>query len=75
MLINSLVHARQGMVSHGKDLRDHGEPIARTASGEPAADLPGHLVGLLTARRGFEANAALARRTDETLGTLIDLLA
>ena len=39
------------------------------------ADLPRAVVGMMAARRGFEATLAVSRRRDEMLGTVIDVLA
>ena len=51
------------------------EPAAHDAAVEPAPPLPESLVGILTARRGYEANATVLKSADELLGTLIDELA
>ena len=49
--------------------------MLRAAAGEEDADFAGAAVGMLTARRGYEASLAVVRSRDRMLGTLIDTLA
>ena len=46
--------------------------IARDGAG---GDLQGNIVRLIQARQDVEANAAVVRTADKTIGTLIDVLA
>lgn len=49
--------------------------VVRAATGDDQEDLAGATVGMLTARRGYEASLAVVRSQDRMLGTLIDMLA
>lgn len=45
------------------------------AAGGEGSDLADDLVGGLSARNGFQANARVLREADDTLGSLLDVLA
>ena len=67
--------ALQGMQSNQRAFERHADAISRC--GDPAGPglLPRDVAGLMVAGRGFEANLAVLSRTDDLLGTLIDVLA
>jgi hypothetical protein len=54
---------------------DASSRVVRAATGDDQEDLAGASVGMLTARRGYEASLAVIRSQDRMLGTLIDRLA
>ncbi len=51
------------------------ERVVRATLDDEGGDLAGAAVGMLTARRGYEASLAVVRSRDRMLGTLIDTLA
>lgn len=48
---------------------------ARVARGGAEGDLAGNMVDLMKARHQVRASAAVIRTADETIGTLLDVLA
>lgn len=54
---------------------DAARRVVNAATGDAGEDLPDAAVGMLTARRGYEASIAVVRAKDRMLGTLIDTLA
>lgn len=54
---------------------DAARRVVRATTGDEGEDLAGAAVGMLTARRGYEASLAVVRARDRMLGTLIDTLA
>ena len=80
MMINGLNSALQGLQRNQRDFLDHAERISRwglsgVESGDQGIDLAEEMIGVLAARRGYEANLPVVRTLDEMLGTLIDVLA
>ncbi len=79
MLGSILSTAVQGLQVNQLNLEQHATQISRYGTEAPAAEssvnLEQELVGVMTSRRGFEANLAVVRTADEMLGTLIDVLA
>jgi hypothetical protein len=80
MITDAMTSALQGMQQNTDAMNRHAQQIARwgTGGGDPAAqqiDLHREMVGVLQARRGFEANIPVIRATDEMLGSLIDVFA
>ena len=80
MITSALNSALQGLAYHQKAFADHAQRIASWQPAEPPADpdrvdLPREMVGLLMAKRGYQANLAVVKAADEMLGTLIDILA
>lgn len=72
--------ALQGINYNKQSFYKHAERIS--VSGQTTTDnksdnafLPEEMVGMIEAQRGVEANAALLRIADRTLGSLIDVLA
>jgi hypothetical protein len=49
--------------------------VVRAGAGGEGEDFAGAVVGMMTARRGYEASLAVVRSKDRMLGTLIDTLA
>lgn len=49
--------------------------VVRSATGDETVDLADAAVGMMAARRGYEATFAVVRAKDRMLGTLIDMLA
>lgn len=54
---------------------DRFDASARRTAAEPLADLGGEIVERITARTGFQANAAVVRTADDMIGTLLDMMA
>ena len=80
MSIAALNHALTGMSLNLRRFEGHADRISRWGTTDPRTDeeplqLHEELVGVMTARQGYEANLAVARAADEMLGTLIDILA
>jgi hypothetical protein len=67
--------ALQGLHMNQRAFERHADAISRC--GDPAGPglLPEDVVGLLVSERGYEANLAVLARTDDMLGTLIDIRA
>ena len=76
MITSALGSALYGMQTHQRDLARRAERVAAwgTDAGAGVA-LERELVGVMEARRGYEANVAVARAADDMLGSLIDVLA
>lgn len=81
-MISALSSASQGMESNQQAFTRHADRISRWGSPQAgvvastdSVDLPLEMVGLLQARRGFEANLSVVRAADEMLGSLLDILA
>ncbi len=76
MVTGALSSALAGMQSNQRAFARHAERVAAVGTGPPAPDvsLEDELVGVMQARRGYEANLAVARAADDMLGTLIDVL-
>jgi len=51
------------------------ERVVRAGTGDESEDFAGAAVGMMTARRSYEASLAVVRSRDRMLGTLIDTLA
>ncbi len=80
MSIAALNYALLGMNLNLRRFETHADRISRWGTTGPRADeapiqLHEELVGVMTARHGYEANLAVGRTADEMLGTLIDVLA
>jgi flagellar hook protein FlgE len=76
--------ALAGMQRHQEAFARHADRIARwglpTDAGDGTGtagdiDLATELTGVLTSRRGYEANLAVVRAADDMLGSLLDVLA
>ena len=80
MMIHGLNSALQGIQKNLQDFQKHADRISQWGTSDVGADGQGidlaeEMVGVLTARRGYEANLPVIRAQDEMLGTLIDILA
>lgn len=80
MISSALNSALQGLAWQQKAFAEHAERIAswhpvEPGSTEESVDLPREMVGLLVAKRGYQANLAVVKAADEMLGTLVDILA
>ncbi len=80
MSIAALNQALIGMSLNLRRFEGHADRISRWGTtgsrvGEAPIQLHEEVVGMMTARHGYEANLAVARTADEMLGTLIDVLA
>ena len=80
MLIQAMNTALQGMARNQQAFEQHADRISRWGTtrsdgSQPDIDLDTEMVGVLTSRRGYEANLAVARTADEMVGTLIDTFA
>ena len=77
MIVSALASALNGMQTNQRSLARHADRIAGwgTSADPGEISLETELVGVLQARRGFEANLAVARAADDMLGSLIDVLA
>lgn len=80
MITSSINAALQGLQANQKTFLESARRISREGTGlspqeghapGPEADL----VGLMTSRRGYEANLQTLRVADEMLGSLLDVLA
>ena len=68
--------ALQGLQLNQQAFQRYAHAISLVGTVEPDGyDLPGNIVGLMTAQRGFEANLAVLDRADEMIGSLLDVLA
>jgi flagellar hook protein FlgE len=54
---------------------DRFDASARRTAADPLVDLGGEIVERITARTGFQANAAVVRTADDMIGTLLDMTA
>ena len=80
MSIAALNHALIGMSLNLRRFEGHADRISRWGTtgprdGEAPIQLHEEIVGMMTARHGYEANLAVVRAADEMLGSLIDILA
>ena len=77
MVTNALSSALSGLQANQRALARHAERIASAGADPPPADLSleDEMVGVMQARRGYEANLAVVRAADDMLGSLIDVLA
>lgn len=77
MISSVFASALNGMQVNQRTLGRHAERIAAwgTSAAPGAVSLETELVGVMQARRGFEANLAVVRAADDMLGSLIDVLA
>ncbi|MFO7608367.1 MAG: hypothetical protein R6X35_04110 [Candidatus Krumholzibacteriia bacterium] len=77
-MIGAYAAALSGLQANQRSFARHAERVAAWGTSADQADevhLERELVGVLQARRGYEANLAVARAADRMLGTLIDVLA
>ena len=79
-MLASINSALQGMAHNQRSMAQHAQRISRWGTTTPTAENPGidlneEMVGVLTSRRGYEANFAVLRTSDELLGALIDTFA
>jgi hypothetical protein len=81
-MLSAVSRALQGLQYHQRDFARHAERISMWGRRSPGApdnddgvDLAAETVGLLQARRGYEANLPVLRTADEMIGTLLDVLA
>jgi flagellar basal body rod protein FlgG len=76
MISTAINHALQGIQANQNLFKASAQGISRAlAPGSEGQDLVKHEVGLLSARRGLEANLNVVQVADEMLGSLIDTLA
>lgn len=80
MVSSAINSALQGLAWHQKSFAEHAERISRWQPSPPSEDpdnisLEREMVGLMEAKRGYQANLAVVRAADEMLGSLIDILA
>jgi hypothetical protein len=71
-MLKAIDEGVQGITNGITRLNRAAERIARDGAG---GDLAGNMVDVLKARHEVKANAAVVRTADETIGTLIDILA
>ena len=81
-MISALSSAVQGMQRNQQALARHADRISRWGTSQQRdiadivpVDLTMEMVGVLQAKRGFEANLPVIRAADEMLGSLLDILA
>lgn len=81
-MISAMNSALQGMQTQRSALAQHADRISRwgtqsseTGTAEPPINIQEEMIGVLQARRGFEANLPVIKAADEMLGSLIDMLA
>ena len=77
MISSVFASALNGMQANQRNLARHAERIAGwgTSATPGEVSLEHELVGVMQARRGYEANLAVARAADDMLGSLLDVLA
>lgn len=80
MINNAMGSAIQGLQSNQRSFLSAARRISRLGTSEGThlteeASLEKDMVGILTSRRGYEANLNVVKVADEMLGTLIDTLA
>jgi hypothetical protein len=75
MLSPVFATALQGMKTAQERLSSHSERLVRLGEDGTAGDPAGNMAGVALSRRGYEANAAVARTADRMLGSIIDILA
>jgi len=67
--------ALSGLQWSQRSFERHAHEISRSGLAPDAELRPEDICGLMTAERGYEANLAVLRRTDDMLGSLLDILA
>ena len=77
MVTSALSSALAGLQYNQRSLARHADRIASYGGDPPPADvsLEKEMVGVLEARRGYEANLAVVRASDDMIGSLLDVLA
>jgi flagellar basal body rod protein FlgG len=79
MIADAVAAALGGMQRNQDAFARHAHRIANagaaSTSGASGVDLQEELVGVLVARRAWEANLPVLRAADEMLGSLLDVLA
>lgn len=75
MLTPALASALQGLQLNQRRFAEHAHAISRSGDTSQPVDPTRDMAGILVSRRGYEANLAVAKRADEMLGSLIDILA
>jgi flagellar basal body rod protein FlgC len=79
MITDAVTTALAGMQRNQDSFARHAHRIANAgghgATGTAEIDTHKEMAGVLTSRRGWEANAAVLRAADEMVGTLVDMLA
>lgn len=76
-MIGAMNQALHGLQTNRQRFEEHAARISRSGASGPVdpPDLPTELVGARTAQRGYEANLAVLRGSDELIGSLLDVLA
>lgn len=76
-MIQAISSALTGLTAYRRQMDAAAANIARAGThiSKPTGgtNLPGDIVDLLVARRGFEANLVTVRTADEMLGSLLDV--
>ena len=67
--------ALNGLQNHQRTFARHAGSISRAGTAPDAELRPEDMVGLMTSQRGYEANLGVLKRSDEMLGTLLEVLA
>jgi len=80
MSMSAINSALQGLAVNQTALAQHADRISRWGLANEGVqadniDLATEMVGVMTARRGYEANLPVIRAADEMLGSLLDILA
>lgn len=75
--INSVL---QGLAWNQQRFAEHADRISRWGLPGPSGiqdgiELEKEMVGMMVAKRGYQANLAVVRAADEMLGSIIDILA
>lgn len=74
--LGGLQRNQAALAGHAHRLAQAGAPHdAPGATAPPSVDIHQEMVGVLVARRGWEANLPVLRAADEMLGSLLDVLA
>ena len=70
MMMDALSSASQGMLQSSASLAQRAEAVT-----QPEGVTPQNVTGIVSDQASFEANAAVARVSDEMMGSLLDILA
>lgn len=71
----AMASALSGLQWNQRSFDHHAEAISRAGTSPEASLRPENIVGLKIAGHGFEANLAVLRKSDDMIGSLLDVLA
>jgi flagellar hook protein FlgE len=71
----AMASALSGLQGNQHSFQRHAREIGRAGTAPDATLRPRDVVGLKTAQRGYEANLVVLRKSDEMLGSLLDIMA